>query len=273
MRLSNKTNEVLETTLVSNQAEEEQGPQTVYVSLKHELTQEVRDAIKSHFGTRVKKVDLMGHTFVFLCLNRKEWEERIEDWMLNFRGELTKEERDKKLVESAVVFPDMSLNFDNHPAKAMVYWNNLPAGIQPRLAQLIEHNAGFLVPGLATESDFYYEDLFQDENAESNKPSTERLAQLKTLTEMPLRLCKLNNNWWVIRGMTFTEAKITRKLAIENPNAEHEMVLLKKCILEGPTNFNDLPAGVVPFLTMNLRQASGLALDDEPLLNSEVEDL
>lgn len=243
----------------------------VLVDTQRVLTDDVRKKLKETFGSRAKKVTLMGGTFVFLSLNREAWKSRVDgplEELLKKKDGVTTEEREKILLKASVVFP-----FFHNPAEEITFWNNQPAGIQSRLAELIEHHSGYLVPALATDEDFYVESLDEDIDIDSLKPDEQYLEKVKQEVALPLRLVRFHRNWWVVRALTWTEAKSLQRKLMENPEGDHEENTLKECIVYGPKEFDSLAAGALMFLMSNVRQASGLVAEDEALFNSDVEEL
>lgn len=242
------------------------------------FTDEIRDTIKQAFGGRAKKVTLMGHTFVFLPYDRRNWSDQIEKWgqaQANAGKTVTPEQEDRKIIEGATIFPAVE-SFGNQ-AVATAWWASLPAGIEPQLADLIRYHSGFLVPEYVKESDLVVEDLNKDEDAEKNKPikpTDEELEQMKAESEMPLRLCGFQKYFYVVRAARWSELSTFRKKRNADPDADIEPDFVRECLIWGDRNLeNKVPGGIVTFLMNNIRQISGIRAEGEPILDVVVEDL
>ncbi len=236
-----------------------------------ELTPADIERLKAQYGSILKKKDLMGQTFVFRVVSRRMWEDDIETWrksMSDSNKEFTVDDVDKKLIETAVVFPSLNYEFEN-PGHELLFWNNQPAGVQPRLARQIEHHAGYIVADLVKGDEAYAENLFTVEK--KPRPSEEEIELAKDKTDLPLKLVGLGDEWYIIRAAKHTEFKATTKAFQENRAGDHDLQLLKRCILLGDTEFDNKPAGLVTILLNHLQQVSGLG--DEDIFSEVAEDL
>jgi hypothetical protein len=248
--------------------------ETISVDTKFELTEEMTTLLKEKLGNKLKKIVIEGQTYVFKPLTKLEWDTHILKWIQErartTKNDVSQEERHQRLIDVSVVFPSIVTTFQNNTAFKLLFWNNVPAGVPSRLVQLIQHHSGYLVQGMISERDVTAEDLFEAEETDP-RPSPETLEIIKSSTDMPCKLVRIRNKWWVIRGLRYAEAKTLKKFLIQDPDSNYELTTLKSCILMGDTHFDSMLAGEVHMLIVLMNQISGLSSEGAPEEELDVE--
>jgi hypothetical protein len=255
---------------VESQVPEQPSP-FIGVDTHFDLTPEIKKKIKDKYPyDRLKKVTLFGQDYVFRVITHEKWQKEVITWRKDNVGvkNLDDVDFDKKILEVALVFPAIPYEFGSI-GHQLVFWNNQPAGAMSRLARQIEYHSGFFVQELSAEDDVVVEDLFDFDRPE--RPDESTITRLKESCSLPLRLIGVMDEWYVIRAMKHSEARLTMKAIRDNPEGEHDVKQLKRCILHGTTDFEDMPAGVVNTLIYQLRMLSGLGEDN--VFGDVVEDL
>ena len=134
--------------------------------------------------------------------------------------------------------------------------------------EAIDNARGYGIP----EPDYVNVDKIRFD-AELEKPTQEELDSVRKMTDLPLRLIRACGEWYAIRALKWSELKSIRTKATEGIDADYEVKILQKTILIGPKNFDELPAGIVPFLYTHLKQISGLDMEGPDVFSTEAEDL
>jgi hypothetical protein len=214
-----------------------------------ELTDELIAQFKASFG-RVFRKELLGHTYVFRPLSRKEYIE-VLNFVEDNKETLKLNDIDEKCFDLCLLYPTMSA-----PEKA-----TLPAGVVPTIAKSIQQKSGFEIsdvfgtvvpapPEIETLSDI---DPWPD-------PSEDVVATLHAKTPHRLVLVKSGPYRFIVRGL----GRFEWNTLVTQQDVDGDLTICKKATLwPEVVDWNGIPAGVVPSISQAIMRSSGFDLTTE----------
>lgn len=233
------------------------------VGMQHSLTDVVLDRLKKSYpDSTLKKVRLNNQDFVLRPITSDQWVSDVQSWFESERAEgkeIPEHEIYKKFIECSVVFPAQPYEL-KQLAEKIVFWNNQLAGVPARLAKTIETISGFVNKDNVEESRLIVEDV--SEIAAEERPDEEKIRSIVDKEVLPTRLVGMFGKFWILRGLKHTEYKQMQEQKMKDPYGDPESKMLRKAILLGENDLDELPAGISLFLKEQMKVISGLGEDN-----------